>query len=296
MKKITPIKPVAPKPKPVAPKPVTSIATRPTSAVMSIEQMKAEMMAKSGASHLKSIGPSLPTLSTKGRRWTITKENQRQELPNTVIKVVIIGTFPSDRPSRAYFEKDFTEASTAQPPDCSSRDGYKPDTWVSNKQAPTCDVCPNAAWGSKISGNGKKIMACGQHRMVVVLVYNSEGALVNIPLSLRVAATSMKPLAKYKDAVEASGSSLSLVVTELRFTANDAFPKIDFSQAGPLSDSDLAIAFDALNSSEVAEFLRPTPSGTETILPGVKAEEVEEEEDEEEVAATPVGAIKKLWD
>jgi len=104
-----------------------------------------------------------------------------------------------------WYQSDYVPGE-AEAPDCASSDGVTPDSGDA-KQSPVCASCPHAEWGS--DGKGQ---ACKQGKtMYVVPAGDPDGDV----FQLRIAPTSLKPMANYGAKLIAGGLNPATVITAL---------------------------------------------------------------------------------
>ncbi len=124
-----------------------------------------------------------PHVSRRGNRFTLVDGagNTKpvaliDQQGNVYIDVVIVDANPS--PSRMFFDGPYRE-DNPDPPACWSDNGTGPSNMAAKPQALTCAICPNSAWGSKISAlDGKAIPACQSSKKLAVVAIGDESDLV----------------------------------------------------------------------------------------------------------------------
>lgn len=212
---------------------------------------------------------TVPTLSYEGKTWQIIKDGNKTKLqvqnadgdmvPVPIMRVVVLN-FNGDR-GRAYYPQTYNPAASAAPV-CWSADGKAPDPSVKEKQSPLCNGCPQSVKGSKIQ-DGKEMVACAQHRMIVVAPAFS---LDSDPLRLKIAVTSDydKELVEhgwfafrqYTDFLKSRGiTHTGLVVTKIKFDPNTAYPKLLFSLDRILTPDEIEQMKKAIANPRVGELL-----------------------------------------
>lgn len=187
--------------------------------------------------------PVLPKLSIKGSRFTVRIDADTVIPINTLtFDVVMIGARSEN--SRAFYTGSFSEGQT-ESPDCSSVNGFNVDPGVKLPQAMSCQMCPNAAYGtaSRQDGQAGKGQACRQYRQVVVIPYAELWAVLNgerkieeaIICTLQVPPASLKLYAQYVKALAKHGGNPTIAVTRLGFVPNTAHPQLTFQFVQPLT-------------------------------------------------------------
>lgn len=250
---------------------------------------------------------TVPSLSYEGKVWTVSingektkytkKDEDGEQVPVQTLRVAVLDF--AKRRGRAYYEGAYDPAKPGSPL-CWSEDGVKPHENVEAPQCASCDKCPMAAKGSKITEQGKAIAACSQHRMVVVAPLNK----LDMPLRMKLAITSdwdkQNPdlekqgwfaFNNYTDFLRAKGiSHTAAVVTKMKFDPNAVYPKVIFSPDRWLTEDEVAIVKPIIKSDEVKQLLSGTwtPAGVD----GVKIDKADDDEDD----APPPKAAKKPVD
>lgn len=192
---------------------------------------------------------TVPSISPGGKKWTLSLDGQDTVLSKTnaegdiepiqIFKAFVLAH--ADRRGRAYYVGGYDPAKPGVPV-CWSDDGVKPNDKVEVKQNPTCEGCPMAAKGSKITDNNKSVRACGEHRMLGLI---PAGKLDFPFLRLKIAMTSdwdgQSPdhdaagwyaWSNYLDVLRArmpNACHTARVVTKMKFDPNVDYPKILFS-------------------------------------------------------------------
>jgi hypothetical protein len=156
----------------------------------------------------------------------------------------------------------------------------KPHPSIAEPQCASCDNCPLAVKGSKVTEQGKAVTACSQHRMIVVAPLGK----LDMPLRMKLAITSdwdkNPELEKekwfafnnYTDYLRGKGlAHTAIVVTKLRFDPNVPYPKVLFSPDRWLNDKEASVAKSVIRTDAVKNLLSGswTPAGVD----GVKTEE-----------------------
>lgn len=236
---------------------------------------------------------SIPSLSYEGKVWTISlngektklmkKDADGDEMPMAVMRVVILDY--NQRRGRSYYEGAYDPSKPAQPL-CWSEDGVAPHPSIAEPQCSSCEKCPMAVKGSKVTEQGKAVQACSQHRMLAVVPANK---LDMEPLRLKLAVTSdydkeneleaqgWYAFSAYKDFLKARQiNHTAMLVTKMRFDPNVAYPKVLFSPDRWVEPEEKAVVNPKVKSDEVKKLL----SGSWTPA-GVNGKQVADDEDDE---------------
>ena len=243
---------------------------------------------------------TVPTLAYGGKRWTITiagektplvkKDDDGDDVPLAIMRVIILD-FAKER-GRAYYEGAYDPAKVSAPL-CWSDDGKKPHSSIETPQHKTCDGCPMAAKGSKITDNNKAGYACTQHRMLAVVPPTK---LDVIPaLRLKIAITSdwdkdnkeneakdWYAFKQYIDYLRSRGiKNTAAVITKIKFDGGTDYPKLLFQAGGWVSPETLVRAVEISREEETQKLLGGswTPAGADgkPVSKNVPADEDDEE-------------------
>lgn len=228
---------------------------------------------------------TVPSLSITGKVWTVSIDGKKTPLmkrnddgdqePVSVLRVVVLD-YAKDR-GRAFYEGAYNPDTISQPR-CWSDDGYAPDASVSEPIAATCANCPNSAKGSKITDQGKSVVACGEHRMLAVV---PAANLDHPPMRLKIAVTSdwdgnspdlvaqgWRAFKNYTDFLRSNNvPHTAALVTKMKFDPGQAYPKILFSADRWTSEEEQAKLAVLIKSQEVADLIagRWSPAGADGV-------------------------------
>lgn len=243
---------------------------------------------------------TVPSLSYEGKVWTmsvngektkVTKRNDDGDVePVSTMRVVVLDY--AKRRGRAYYEGAYDPAKPGSPL-CWSDDGVKPHPSVTMPKCGTCDGCPMAVKGSKITEQGKAVTACSQHRMIVVV---PAGKLDFTPMRMKLAITSdwdknspeleqqgWFAFNNYTDFLRTKNvPHTAAIVTKMKFDPNVPYPKVMFSPDRWLEAEELAAIKPVLKSDAVKNLL----GGTYTPA-GVDGKKIADAEDVPVIEAKP---------
>jgi hypothetical protein len=187
---------------------------------------------------------STARISIKGSRFRIAEGGTETVLDSTTLDVVIVGANP--RLSKTWYAKAWTPESEPSSPDCFSLDGVGPDAQATEPQNDLCASCPQNAWGSKVTPQGKQIKACSdQKRLAVVSADDPTGPIY----LLQVTPAALQGLGKYQKELSLRGIPAEIVRTRVSFDTDASFPKLKFDFGGFL-DADTQQEVDKLFGSE----------------------------------------------
>jgi hypothetical protein len=171
---------------------------------------------------------SIPRLSYRGKRFRFIMNGEEELVKELSVKIVIVGVEPDPgKFVKTYYDKGYEPGDSA-PPTCSSSDGIRPDSWVSDPQSETCGRCLKNVFGSAVSRSGGKAKACKDGKILwVARLDDSE-----THYGLRVPVMSLKNLSEYGKYIHKNGYPLALVVTELSLDDEAEFPQLVFNHVG----------------------------------------------------------------
>ena len=197
-------------------------------------------------------GPSFPTLSIKGKVFTIVRDGARTVMmnpiePDEVLQYVQLAVLRANAKSRVYYAGAYVEGDNT-PPTCMSTDGITPNVGVDQPQAKKCAVCPHAIWGSKVKDDGT--LGEGTECTVNTRLAVAAADKLEDPFLLRIPAGSRK---NYADAVkmgDARGIPYNAMIYKVGFDPTAPSPKLTFKPVGLLGEADYNKA-SALYDSEL---------------------------------------------
>ncbi len=174
-------------------------------------------------------GTFLPEIKYRGNRWRLKVEGVEQVLPGDFIHVHLIEARPNV--SKTFYVGGYEQGSDAKP-DCSSIDGFVPDSHIQNPQADNCQTCQNNAWGSKISESGGKGKACSDYKQIVVAFRGH----LDKAFALRVPAASLKGYKSYITQLGYNKVPAPLAITQITLDPETTYPSLLFSCVGVQAD------------------------------------------------------------
>lgn len=265
---------------------------------------------------------TVPSLSFGGKVWTVNvggerikmmRESEGEQVPAQVMRVVILdwakqqGRSLYARISEAG-ELHFTTFNPEKPtkPLCWSDNGVSADNSISRTTplfggwTGSCQSCPMAAKGSRISDDGIEGVGCEKHRMLAVIPHNQ---LNGTPLRMRIAKTSSwdnrsPELAAQgwfafdnliKDLRAKGYGDTAEFVTKMKFDTKVNYPKIVFRFERWLSESEDAVVAPLAESLFVKGLLAGTwtPNGPDGVAKVVGPIPEDEDESDEIAAIIP---------
>jgi len=182
-------------------------------------------------------GSSYPTLSIKGKVFTLSKDNQKKILtkaddPDEVLQSINLVVIRANKNSRVFYAKAYNEDdSEGAKPTCQSSDGISPSAHVAAPQAAKCQLCPHAVWGSKAGDTGKGTACSVNTRLAIADPDNVEE-----PWLLRVPAGSRSNFSDACKVADSRGLVYNCVVLKVGFDPTAPSPKLTFKPIGLVSD------------------------------------------------------------
>ena len=236
-----------------------------------------------------------PCLTYRGKVWRVVHKGNEQPLttpdgdPIPSVRVVILKA--NSHLSKIYYEKSYSEGDSDSP-DCFSVNGETPDPGAAHKQSEKCAACPKAAWGSRVTEDGKELKACQDSRRLVVVPANDiANEALGGPMLLRVPAASLGNLVAYDDMLKKANAAYFGVATKVSFDMDAAYPKLVFEYDGQSTEQ--ITAEDAqlimeLRDGEAAGRILSTQSASEHGSGDAPADKPRAKEPVKQVAAPPV--------
>lgn len=239
-------------------------------------------------------GEFLPQLSIRGNRFRLKINGEETVLKDNAVVVYLITS--RAHVSKTYYAGGYNPTAENKAPDCSSADGVYPDANVEHPVADTCQLCPNNAWGSKISTvTGKKSKACNDYKLVVL----SLAAAPDTAFALRIPAASLKPFASYIQKLNMAGVPANAAKTQISL-GDTEFPSLEFEFVGTVDTREdyetitaLAESSDVLNAVKIAPRATPAPvthTAEQPVVAAVTPAPAAVEEVEEALAPAQDGA------
>ena len=260
---------------------------------------------------------SVPTLAYGGKRWVITingektplvkKDDDGDDVPLAIMRVVILDYAKSR--GRAYYEGTY-DPNAVMAPVCWSDDGKKPNASIEEPQHPTCDGCPMAAKGSRITDQNKASVACSQHRMLAVVPSNRIDALPALRLKIAITSDWSKDdkdnqakdwyaFQQYIDYLRSRGiKNTGAVISKIKFDGGTDYPKLLFQAGGWVAPEQLARIAEMAKEEDTLKLLGGswTPAGADgkPVADKAKGKPLPDDEDDEDgpTAPAPKAAAK----
>lgn len=194
-------------------------------------------------------------LSVRGKEFRLRKDGQELNTRHREISAVFVAA--RNGVSKRFYAKKY-QSGTTEAPDCSSRDGIRPD--VANPVAPDCRNCPNNQFGSRITESGKEGKACSDYKRLIVWLIG----IAADPVVLDVSATSLKApkgqtttelmLRDYLTQLAKHGMDATQVVTKIAFTDAE-YPQLCFAFERLVTEDEFKTVLDLRGSDDVKTVL-----------------------------------------
>ena len=207
-------------------------------------------------------GESVPRISIKGSRFRIIEGGTETVLDTTSLDVVIVGANP--RLSKTWYAKAWTPESEPSSPDCFSLDGVGPDSQSTAPQNDLCASCPQNAWGSKVTPQGKQIKACSDLKRLAVVAADDPTGPTYL---LAVTPAALAGLSQYHKDLSVRGIPAEIVRTKVSFDTNASFPKLAFGFGGFLDAETQAEVDKLFGTDAVKEITGESRQGQPVAIP-----------------------------
>jgi hypothetical protein len=190
---------------------------------------------RSGINKDVAVGASFPSLSIKGKVFTLVKDNERKlmtkpEDPDEVLQFLNVAVIRANTKARVFYDKGYVEGeSDGARPACASMDSVTPLASSPKQQAPKCNVCPHAVWGTGNDGQGT---ACTVNTRLAI----ADPDKLDEPILLRVPAGSRRNFNDTVKAMDTRGVDYNQGVLKIGFDPTAPSPRLTFKPIGLLSD------------------------------------------------------------
>lgn len=204
-------------------------------------------------------GSGFPTISIKGKVFTVVRDGERtiltkdvdgEKIPAPSIDVVLLKA--NKTTSKVFYIKGYQEGAENVKPDCFSNDGTNPDSSIEAPQAKSCATCPHNEWGSKIGDNGAtKGKACQDAVRMAIATPDQ----LNDPYLIRVPPASIRSLGEYGAMLKKRGVGYNAVITKIGFDMESPSPKLTFKPVGFLDEAGFNSTQEVVQSDVVKNIL-----------------------------------------
>lgn len=182
-------------------------------------------------------GPVFPTMSIKGKVFTIVKDGVKKILtkpddPDEVAQSIGVVILRINMNSKVFYDKKYSEGeSDGARPTCYSYDGVAPSHNALQPQAKKCALCPKNQWGSKLTEDGKKGKLCSDNARIAISAPDRIE-----PMLVRVPPASLKNLREAVKAVNARKVPYNATVMKIGFDPQQPSPTLTFKPIGLLPE------------------------------------------------------------
>lgn len=215
-------------------------------------------------------GTAFPNISIKGKVFTQVREGVREIMrnpqdPDEVAQSIEVTVLRANMKARVFYAKRFVEDDAeGTRPTCFTHDGVAPSPEAAEPQAKKCQLCPHAAWGSKVleDGTTSRGTACASNARLAIAAPDK----LDDTFLLRVPPASLKNFKEVVKIGQARNIPYNALVIKLGFDAEAASPKLTFRARGLLSDEAYAQVTELYNSEKVEAIVgvRPVEEEFET--------------------------------
>ena len=185
---------------------------------------------------LISLTTSKPRISIRGRQFRFIEEGDEVSKTTDPINVIILSVVPKNAMARTYYINGY-QPGLSDPPDCSSWDGIKPDTWCEKPQSNRCTGCKQSVWGSATSMSGKKAKACKDSKRLMLISAESVKDNIDNPTIyiFNVTIASLRALSDYGKFLVSNNIPIAAAITQIAFVDAE-FPQVEFNFGGILTE------------------------------------------------------------
>jgi len=213
-------------------------------------------------------GAEFPRISIKGSRFRLIDGGAESVLDTNALEVVIVGANPGL--SKAWYATAWNPDAEPTAPDCYSLEGDKPHPDSTQPQNDICTGCPQNAWGSSITPQGKKVKACADKKRLAVVSADDPSGPIYL---LEVTASALKGLNKYNTGLRMRNIPTEVVRTVVSFDTDASYPKLQFGFGGLLSEDVQKLVDPLFGSAQVVEITgaASTPGVVSPVIAPVEA-------------------------
>lgn len=199
--------------------------------MMVADEMKSES--------LISTTSSVPRISTRGKVFRLIVDGDEVAKYKESLDVIVLGVQPAHGFCKTYYESGYNP-DASDPPDCSSTNGVRPDSWISSPVSPTCASCPKNKWGSaQAMDKKKKAKACRDSKRLHVLIPAYDKDIKEGPIFIfTVTVNSLKNLSEFgKELHRLNVPTMSALITRISMDDEAEVPLVHFKPVGFLKEA-----------------------------------------------------------
>ncbi len=202
-------------------------------------------------------GPNYPTLSIKGKVFTLHKDGEATRLmrnEDEVLQNIQVTVLRANPNARVFYAKKYSEGDEGEAarPDCYTNNGQVPASDARSPQSRKCALCPHAVWGTGQEGVGT---ACKVNTRLAIVAPEMLASGKAEPTLLRLPAGSRSNFADLVKATKRHGSPYFAAVAKVGFDPDAPAPKLTFKLMGYLNDDAFAQVRELVDSDLVKEIV-----------------------------------------
>lgn len=231
-----------------------------------LKQFLPKGQASDDVTSLASAQNSTPRISLRGRMFRFMVSGEEVSKSAGPITVHIVGVEPGPgRFTKTYYETAYAgSVESNAPPDCSSDDGVRPNSWVTKPQGDECQTCKKNQFGSATSRKGKPSKACADSKRIHVTKADDVTGTLYL---LQTPVSSLKALAEHGRALADMGVESWMPITEISMVDAE-YPELEFKVSGFVTEENI----EPLKlRAEKKEWMSGRKSGQQAIANNVAA-------------------------
>lgn len=203
------------------------------------------------------VGPSYPSLSIKGKVFTLHKDGESTRLMRSedeVMQSIQITVLRANPNARVFYMKEYNEGDQGESarPDCYTNDGQAPAADARTPQSKKCAICPHAVWGTGQRGEGT---ACTVNTRLAIAAPELLAQGRAEPTLLRVPAGSRRNFSDFVQQVKRHGVPYFAAVVKVGFDPEAPAPKLTFKLQGYLNDAAFAEVRKLVDTPDVLDIV-----------------------------------------
>lgn len=208
-------------------------------------------------------GANYPTLSIKGKVFTMNRDGERKRLmknEDEVLQSIQVTVVRANPNVRVYYAGEYVEGAEgdAARPNCYSNDGQAPAADARDPQSHKCAICPHAVWGTGQNGQGT---ACTVNTRLAIVAPELLAEGKAEPTLLRVPAGSRKNFSDMVAVTKRHGSPYFGAVVRIGFDPDAPAPKLTFKLMGYLNNEAFAQVRKLVDDPVVLEMVGAASKG-----------------------------------
>lgn len=198
------------------------------------------------------IASGFKRISIRGSRWRIKDGKTETVLPSHTLRAVIVGASPNT--SKLFYKGTYDPDADNKAPDCYSADGIRPAADAVDPQAQQCATCEQNQWGSKVTEGGKKMKACADQKKLAIIAADDDSQDPDV-YGFTVTPAALTSFKHYADLLASKGFPPELVITEMSFDTDAAYPKAEFKFGGFVEEHMVPVIDGLIDTPHVNEII-----------------------------------------